>query len=334
MNESYSEAGPIDSTPLPVPYKDRSVGLIAFGILTILLGCLCGAFLLLISVSQAMVPKDQQVPLSTLMPSMSVYGILGVALVWLGIGSIMARRWARALLLIFSWSWLVIGLFEIVGMAVIMPKIMATMTPPAAAGQPALPSAAMDGVMAFMFLFFGFVFILLPGLWTFFYNSRHVKATCDARDPVARWTDHCPLPVLALSLWCWFCVPMMLLMPLMDHFVAPFFGMFLTGIPAKLFLVFLGVLWAVVAWLLYRLDSRGWWLILIAFGVGMLSTILSFARHDLLEMYRLMDFPQAQIDQIQKSGMFEGSSMAWLMIFFCMPFLGYLLFIKRYFRKA
>ena len=334
MNESYSGAGPLDSTPLPVPYKDRSTGLIAFGILTILLGCLCGAFVLLIPVSQMMVPKDQQVPFSTFIPSLAMYGILGVALVWLGIGSIMARRWARALLLIFSWSWLVMGIFEMVAMAVIMPKAMANMTPPTAAGQPALPAAAMDGVMVFMFVFLGFVFVLLPGLWTFFYNSPHVKATCDARDPVARWTDHCPLPVLALSLWCCFCVPMMLLIPLMDHFVAPFFGMLLTGIPAKLFLVFLGVLWAVAARLLYRLDSRGWWLVLITFGVGMLSTILSFARHDLLEMYRLMDYPQAQIDQIQKSGLLEGNSLVWLMAFFMASFLGYLLFIKRYFRRA
>jgi hypothetical protein len=334
MNESYSGAGPLDSTPLPVPYKDRSAGLTVFGVLTILLGCLCGSFLLLIPVSQAMVPKDQQVPFSTLMPSMSVYGILGVALVWLGVDSIMARRWARALLLIFSWSWLVIGLFEMVGMAVIMPKIMATMTPPATAGQPTLPAAAMDGVMVFMFVFLGFAFVLLPGLWTFFYNSRHVKATCDARDPVARWTDHCPLPVLGFSLWMWFAVPMLLLMPLAGHVVAPFFGMFITGLPASLFFLTTGIVWGYAAWLLYRMELRGWWLILIAVGLYFASAILTFARHDFVEMYRLMDFPQAQIDQIQKSGMFEGSSMAWLMIFFCLPFLGYLLFIKRYFRKA
>ena len=37
--------------------------------------------------------------------------------------------------------------------------------------------------MVGMFLVLGVVFVIVPAVWTFFYNSRHVKATCETRDP-------------------------------------------------------------------------------------------------------------------------------------------------------
>jgi len=196
-----------------------------------------------------------------------------------------------------------------------------------------LPAAVMDGIMVGMFLTVGVIFVILPAIWTFFYNSRHVKATCEARNPVACWTDACPLPVLALCLWASFCVPMMLVVPFACHGVAPFFGIFLTGVPGTIFYLALAGLWGCAAWLLYRLDPRGWWLILIAMGVGSVSSLMTFARHDALEMYRLMDYPEAQIEQIQKSGLLLGNNMIWLMSFSLLPFLGYLFFIKKYFHR-
>jgi hypothetical protein len=50
----------------------------------------------------------------------------------------------------------------------------------------------------------------------------------------------------------------------------------------------------------------------------------------MLEMYRLMDYPEAQIEQIQKSGLLVGNRMSWLMAFSMLPFLGYLLFIRKF----
>jgi len=316
-----------------MPYKDRSTGLVVFGILTIGLGCLSGLLVPMMLFGQAVAPANARTSFSTLLPGICIYVVLAVALIWLGIGSIKARRWARALLLIFSWSWLALGLFEMVAMAFIMPKVLANLPSTGTANHPAPPAAVMDVVMVVMFLVLGVVFVILPAIWTYFYNSRHVKATCEACDPVTRWTDACPLPVLAVCLWALFCVPMMLIMPLTCHGVAPFFGMFLTGAPGTLFYFALAALWAYAAWLLYQLDPRGWWLILIAMCVGMASGLVTFARHDVLEMYRLMDYPQAQIEQIQKTGLLEGDRMIWLMSFSALPFLGYLFFIKKYFRR-
>ena len=112
----------------------------------------------------------------------------------------------------------------------------------------------------------------------------------------------------------------------------PFFGTFLTGLPGALLCLALAGLWAYAAWLLYKLDVRGWWLILIAFVVFTVSAVMTYARHDIIEMYQLMGYPQAQIDQIKKTGLLTGNRMAWMMSFFMVPFLGYILFIKKYLR--
>lgn len=335
MDEQNPGAAPVESAPLPMSYMDRSTGLVVFGILTILLGCLAGLFVPLMLFGHAASAKatGAPAPFSAILPAVLMYGILAVALVWLGIGSITARRWARALLLIFSWSWLIMGLFVLLFMVFLIPKMLANLSSSGSTDHPALPSAAIGMVMVVMALIFGVLFVIVPAVWTFFYNSRHVKATCETRDPVTRWTDACPLPVLGLCSWLAFSVPMMLLMPIAGHGVMPFFGIFLTGAPGTMFCLAIAALWSYAAWSLYKLEQRGWWLILIALCVFMASGLLTFAQHDMTEMYRLMGYPETQIEQIQKSGLLIGNHMMWLMAFSALPFLGYLLFIRKFLRR-
>lgn len=326
----------METSPLPAPYQDRSTGLIVFGILTILLGCVSGLFVPLLLFGQMMSAKinGTSTPIALILPGLFMYGAGAVALIWLGIGSIQAQRWARALLLIFSWVWLVMGVLIVASMAFFLPTAMANLPSTATAGHPAPPAGMMDAVLAMMFLIYGVTLIVMPGIWTFFYSSRHVKATCDARHTVLCWTDACPLPVLALSLWLVFSIPMMASLSFMGQGVMPFFGMFLTGLAAKLSYLALAAVWGYAAWLLYRLDRRGWWLVLIALGAFTLSNLLTYARHDVMEVYRLMDFPPAQIEQIQKSGLLQGNRLLWMTSLFMLPVFGYLFFIRRYFRRS
>ena len=197
--------------------------------------------------------------------------------------------------------------------------------------QPELPQGALTAMIVVIFVVFSVCFILLPAIWTFFYSSRHVKATCEARDSVTRWTDACPLPVLGLSLWLLLTVPMLLIMPLAGLGVMPFFGMFLTGLPGSLMCVVLAAIWAWSAWRIYHLDVRGWWFILAALVVFTVSAVLTYAHHDLIEVYRLVGYPEAQIEQIQKTGLLTGNLVNWLTAFCMLPFVGYLLFVKKYF---
>jgi hypothetical protein len=334
MNEPIS---PLTTAEPVVPaYKDRSTGLIIFGILTLLLGGLCGLFVPLMLLGQIGAARANQAPPNTsgMLMGMVIYGAMAVALIWLGIGSIQARRWARALLLILSWSWLVMGIFALGIMTIVMPKLLANLPSAANAGQPAMPAAGLAAVLVFMFVFLGIFFIVTPAVWIFFYSSRHVKATCEARDAAARWTDACPLPVLALCLWLLFSVPMILLVPLLYHAVIPCFGFFLSGAPGAVLYVAMAAIWGYAAWLIYRLKPQGWWLILVAVVLFMVSNCLTFARHDVLEMYQLMGYPDAQIEQIRKTGLLlSGSRMSWFTALSAVPFLGYILFLKKYFRR-
>lgn len=156
MNEQNPAVPPIEAAPLPA-YKDRSTGLMVFGILTLLLGCLVGLFVPLMLFGQMMAAKAPNAPpanLAAILPAVVIYGGLAVALIWLGIGSIKAWRWARALLLIFSWSWLVMGIFMTVVMPFFMAKVFANLPPDARTGQPPMPPAAITGMIVFMVLFF------------------------------------------------------------------------------------------------------------------------------------------------------------------------------------
>jgi hypothetical protein len=44
------------------------------------------------------------------------------------------------------------------------------------------------------------IYILLPGVFLVLCHRESVHATCQRRDPMTRWTDRCPMPVLALSI--------------------------------------------------------------------------------------------------------------------------------------
>jgi hypothetical protein len=50
-------------------------------------------------------------------------------------------------------------------------------------------------------------------------------------------------------------------------------------------------------------------------------------------MYRLMGYPEAQVQLLQQSNPLVGSGMMWLMVFCIAPWLAFLIFIKRYFRR-
>jgi hypothetical protein len=319
--------------PPPVPptadFKDRHSGLIGVGILVIIIGCLCALFVPLMILGQTMAARTTGTPsnLRMMLPAMMTYAVMSVVFIWLGIGSTMARRWARALLLILSWAWLVLGIFMVLAMAVFLPMSFAH-TP--SGGQP----AAMAVMMIFMHGFLTVIFVILPGLLVLFYRSPHVKATCDARDPVTRWTDACPLPVLAVSLFLAYGAVSMALMLLCYHGVMPFFGCLLSGLPGGTLMLAIIALWVYCAWAIYHLKSAGWWTVLITIAALLVSAVLTFSRVDLMDMYRLMGYPDQQIEQIQRFNFLTNRSMLVLMSVGSLPSLGYLLYIKRYFRRT
>ncbi len=312
-------------------FKDRHGGLIGFGILVILIGCVCALFVPLMFWGQAMAAgRTGGAPNYRMMiPGAITYGVLAVSFIWLGIGSIMARRWARALLLILSWAWLVIGVIMIGWMAFLLPRIFQQPPP---GGHP-MPEGALTIALVVTLAIMGVMFVVLPGLLVLFYRSRHVKATCEARDPVERWTDACPLPVLALSLFLVFGMVSMVPMAVAYHGVMPFFGRLLSGPPGTALILAMIAVWGYCAVASYRCEISAWWILLISFVVLTVSSILTFSRVDPMEMYRLMGYPEHQVEQLKQYSLLWGNRLMLFMSLSPVPFLGYLLYVKKYFPR-
>jgi hypothetical protein len=318
-------------SPAVPEFRDRSTGLLVFGILDILLGAGCLLMIVLLILSQMMSSRATGMEPGARMiaPVAMIYGGLAVTLVWLGIGSITRKRWARALLLILSWSWLMTGLVSLGVMLVMVPRLLRA----GPAGGQQMPPGAFVAVMLFMLLFMGLLMVGVPGVMAFFYGSRHVKATCEARNPRPCWTDACPLPVLAVACWLWLGGASMLFMPVGYRVVVPFFGVLLTGLPAAILLGALAALWLWLGWRCYQLKPAAWWILVTVFAVFALSSTLTFARVDLMELYEKMGYPEAQIEMIRQQGWMTGRLLTVWMTIVLVPVLGYLVWVKRFFNR-
>jgi hypothetical protein len=319
---------PITTDAPPPGHKNRRAGLIVFGILLILIGAGCALMIPMMILGQLLTPSTRPVmPVRQLIPAILVYAGLATAFIWLGIGSIQCRRWARALILVFGWIWLVIGLMSAAFLAILLPQVLAAVPTPTGEVPPE--------VRLFITLFTmgcaGIVYILLPGVLVLFYQSRHVKATCEIRDPVRRWTDACPLPVLAACLLLATGGMAMLAIPLGYRSVLPFFGMLISGIPALLLILAMSALFLWLTWAFYRLQPRGWWVALVYLVVMTASTVITFSRVNLLDMYRTMGFPADQLEMMEQLSFLRDN----LLVFFLaamLPYLGFILWLKRYFK--
>jgi hypothetical protein len=112
----------------------------------------------------------------------------------------------------------------------------------------------------------------------------------------------------------------------------PFFGVLVAGAPAKLIFLILAALMAYCTWAVYRMKPAGWWVALITYAFFMVSAMITFARINLMDLYRQMGFPEQQIAQMQQISFLNGHKMAGYMFVFAVPFFGFIVYLKKYFR--
>jgi MFS family permease len=316
----------------PPQFKDRRTGLIVFGILEILCGTFCLLVIPLMIAGQTMAGRMGGGPpqFRMVVPAILVYGLMAAIFLTLGIGSIRARRWARAFSLILGWSWLLMGALGFVVYAFILPKIIFK----GAAGAPNLPEPAKLIIIFIAMAVIGLVFVVLPLALVLFYRSKHVLATCEARDRMIRWTDRCPLPVLALSSWLGLGGVCLLLMPLVYRGVAPFFGVLISGVAGGAYYIVIAAVFLYLSRAVYQLKPAAWWLVLGFLVVSGVSNLLTFSHVDLIEMYRRMGYPEAHIRQLQQYNFLQNNYMLVCSALGFVPLLGYLLYVRKFFRHV
>ena len=149
---------------------DRSTRLMVFGIFQILLGCLCGLMGLMMVFMSACANGPRAAGRGAQCtdddPGRGFLPWLAVAFVWLGIGSIRARR-GLALTVVLLWMWLVMGAAAFPFLVLITGRIMS-----ASAEGGELPPQALIAIQMINDSFVGFVYILLPALFLLFYQRR------------------------------------------------------------------------------------------------------------------------------------------------------------------
>jgi hypothetical protein len=177
------------------------------------------------------------------------------------------------------------------------------------------------------------IFLIIPGLLVLFYGRKNVKATCEHRDPQVRWTDKCPLPVLAVSIISGLGAVSMLLGGI-TGWVIPFFGILLSGTAGAAVQIFVSLLLGYVAWGAYKLNLKAWWCAVLVSIAGALSIGITFSRVSILDFYEKMNMTAENLEFFKHSLMQHESVMVIFFLFNTIGFLGYLLYTRRYFTPS
>jgi len=311
-------------------FKDRSTGLVLFGIILVLVGVACALFipltLLTVALSTAM-EEYGVAPMSprTVVPGLSLYAILAVAFMWLGIGSIRARRWVRPIVLVLSWLWLAVGVVAIVFVVFMGPAVYEEM---AATG--ALPAEAVVVVRLVVVLVLTCLYILLPGTLVLFYRSDNVRATLEARDRRIRWTDTCPSHIISLCVLYVLTAYFVLLTPVYG-LVVPVFGTVLSGVPAALVLLVSLILCGYLTWGTLKRDVAAWWVSVVAATVATASFSWTLLSVGLAELYSRMQLPDEQLLLMRHYGLESQTLMLVLTIVTWAVFVAYMAYARRFF---
>ena len=328
---------PAPSAPAP-DYKDRSTGLLVFGILEIAAGAFSALALPIMLLGMVIGRKAPggPPPLGSVIPGAVTYAVAAVVLVTLGIGAIQAKRWARALNLILAWVWLIMGALVTGLLIVLLPSgFLAGMKTAAAqnANAPPVSPAVAAVVVTFIIILFAVFFVVLPIAFLLFYRSKNVEETCKHRDPVERWTDRRPLPIIAVALLAavgsLYYVVMSFTTPLF-----PFFGKYLTGLPGGIACLIFAVVDAFVAVAFLRLNIMGWWVALAAMTIRIISAAVTYGRDDLMQAYARLGWSPDKLQAMSNNPLFRSHAILWMSLGFMVLYLGFLLWLRRYFRQT
>jgi len=312
--------------------KPGRIGLHFFGVCEILVGLLYA----LISLVVFVIPKPPSTNLQMPMPSMWPIALMGIAfssiIITLGVGTFLAKRWARKIMLILSWYGLSAGLLAILFFVFFMGSFFDT----AFSSAPNMTSSTGSGVKIAMMVMMGIFYIILPGIFVLFYQSKYVLSAVEYYDPQENWMDACPTPVFAVSFISALGALSMGILGLM--ILGTFLPFYPVMFPVWAIALFLLVMFAALTYIsigFYRLDMKAWWTALILVIIGSVASFFMFKMMDPMSAYQQMNVPAAQLEQMKKSGMFDMfksmSNVGWLMM---IPYLAYLLFVRKYFLKG
>lgn len=301
----------LQSTPptLDTTFRDRQTGLIIGGVVLLLAGgfLALGSLANLFAIFSTARSTEESIALGL---TVVVSAIVAAALIWLGIGSINARRWARALILCGSVAALYMGIGVFVFIVLLR------------TGGAALTWGNVGAFVVFLIVLIG-----APAAFLRFYASCDVRRSCETRDPITRWTDRSPLPVIGGCLLIGLSAGSILV--LLAQAAFPIGAIFLSGWPARL-------LWLGTAIVLlqgipgfYRCDRQAWNRIMFTIIMVVSLYLVTLFIAGQAAQYQAMGLSEQQIAQIMR---LPAWPMAIYRVLATVLTLGYLFWLQRFFR--
>jgi len=278
-------------TAEPDPTRDWSVGLIVLGTLYIFLGILCFSLAMLLLIVVSSVGLHGMKPTHYWMMMTFLFYLTGWFIV-MGLGSVKAQRWARALLLVGGWVAVFFSSLTLALILYILPEVCNLL----ADSGLIQPTAALS-VLCSAILILIVLQIVFPLIGIFFYGLTSVQATCERRNPHPCWTDRCPLPLLAMSfisvLGC-----VSIITGSTINYTVFFYGHVVSGFPGMLVVAGVALACGYVGWGAFTRKMHAWW---GAYTIVLLmssSMMLTFSEMDMDSLYAHMGYSSEQIEAL------------------------------------
>lgn len=343
----------------PIPYatpagpppleNSRRGGLIAFGIISILIGslagCMSAATLLAVVMMGSMMGGVQPGMLpSELAVAVVMYVAAAVIFIWAGIDSIRCRRWVRPVVIAVGWITMAGAVFGIVGMIVMMCGGPATFSPGATTTTVTTTTGASSAMtttsvaaptmtmMVTSMVSMVVLGVIVPGAFVWFYSTAAVKSTLEAYQPEASWTERRPLPIFVA------CAGLLLggfstaVMALQES--TPFFGRYLEGGAAVAVTLVAAIAMLAAMVLMYRLRVIGWWMAFVVIALGFTSAIMTFVKLGMFEFYRRGHASADDLQQLMNSSAMMGVAPIIVTGALGTACLAYLIWVYRFFKRA
>jgi hypothetical protein len=297
-------------TPRLLSFRDRSGMLQVVGILFIIGGALCGCLtamtpMALVAPRPSGVPPQQVGAIAT---AVGMYGVLCGVMLTLGIGCTRKRRWTRPVILVLGWIGLVIGVMGMLFWTAAAPQMGEAMRASRPAGAPAMPQAFVTPMIVVTSAFMLLIYVVIPAGLLWLFRGEDVRATLEHYDPVTRWTDGVPLPVLGVSALLVFGAIWALMALAQGWFF--FMGALLIGMTARVAAVVVAGSFVVAAYLAFRRTRVGWMMALALFIVLPVAWITTLLRHDMIDVYRATGMDATQLRVIEKMPAMASPMMA------------------------
>jgi hypothetical protein len=309
------------------PEQDRSTGLVVFGAIEILMGI--AAF------SLAMI-------LMELVSSTGLGGVkaahyrlfMGYLLLmtgWyctLGMGSIMALRWARVLMLVGSWVAVFFGTLALALILYLAPWVYHLLADPAIFSPQATLALLYTGLVALITLQ-----LVFPLAAVSFYRLRGVRATCEWRNPKPCWTDRFPLPLIVLGFLSALGVANVFL-GAATNYVVFVFGRIWTGWSGFAVTAAVAAACGYVGWGAFTRKKQAWW---TAYGIILVtssSMMITFSGLDMEEAYRMMGYSGSLISALEGFQLLSPAPLTFVTCVWSIMACAYLIWVRDCFQPG